>query len=58
MPDQKSRLQYTAGQHFQDQMITSVVDGVKGLVKFKVDLISYVSFVQQAHHRFLEHQQV
>ncbi len=46
----------TEGLHFGQKK--SVVDGVKGLGKIKVDNINCVTLVHQARHRFLDDQQI
>ncbi len=46
----------TEGLHFGQKK--SVVDGVKGLGKIKVDIINCVTLVYHARHRFLEDQQI
>ncbi len=46
----------TEGLHFGQK--ESVVDGVKGLGKIKVDNINCVTLVHHAHHRFLKDQQI
>ncbi len=46
----------TEGLHFRQNK--SVVDGVKGLGKIKVDNMNCVTFVHHASHRFLEGQQI
>ncbi len=42
--------------HFRQKK--SVVNGVKGLNKIKVERINCVTFIHHAHHRFFEDQQI
>ncbi len=46
----------TEGLHFGQKK--SVVDGVKGLGKIKVDNINCVTLIHHVRHRFLEDQQI